>query len=49
MAVTMATAVAIGRTGASKVVPNNTLTHTPPPTGALPTFFGEGKNPNKVK
>lgn len=43
MAVVMATACFIGRMAVSKVVPNVTLTHTPPPTGNLPTFSGGKK------
>lgn len=48
MPVTMATAVTIGKMTVAKIVPNVTLTHTPPPTGNLPTF-PDGKDSNKIK
>lgn len=44
MAVVMATACTVGKMAIAKTVPNTTLTHTPPPTGVIPTFYdGKGK------
>lgn len=44
MAVVMATGCQIGKMVIAKVAPNTTNTHTPPPTGNIPTFYdGKGK------
>jgi hypothetical protein len=45
----MASGVFIGRMAVEKAVSNTNLTHTPPPTGNLPTFPAENKNTGRTK
>lgn len=54
MAVTMATACAVGRVIPTKVgvkpaYVTNTITNTPPATGSLPTFYDGKKDTGRKK